>query len=357
MRSHPYVASIFTSTLAAGALIGSETEPSPESYAACARPPAVSADYTDMSVEEMVSGMEGMTFVIPGAEYNRHNQLQYPSVLASKGVTVVENINARQFNPLEYDDVEGNNWLFQALGDMPTSVVEAAGLKRVVIDRVNSTDDYYEIHHSEDTLWAKGSFEISNGLAAMVLDNYCDTETVLSTLENITAEGGHQYTHDTNEDYDAYGGYEQWNAAYGDAFEAVWTARNPRIEFISTFSDLLQGWGWYGERDLASPLSRKQAYIMGILKEIEPHVEAFQQLHNYGGGIGTHGLPPERLVARVACMTERLAGAQSKEEYDYFIEEDFGDVPNDPALRDCDGPRLPGVLGVMPAQLMPRPRF
>jgi hypothetical protein len=309
----------------------------------------VEGSITDLPYASMREGVQDIKFVADPWELTRENQENYAAFLATKDLSVKEQDTGQ--------DSDGNEWLFN-VALVPSSVIRSSGLRHIVVvpSDYDAADYEYSVsenkaaftepHHNGDTLWVSSSWELSNGLAAMILDNHCNTQAVLTAFDTYTREAGHTYDPDFNYVF-GESVYEEFEQQYGSVFERPEAVLSPRAEFMSLLREFIDGHAFYNDTDHGA-LSKKRTLVRQVFNDIEANGDAWQQLANFGAAVGTHGLPPLRLLFRIECMNEQLSRAQSEMERNNIIMVDAGEYAPDPDVRDCDTPgkalHLPDIL-------------
>jgi hypothetical protein len=204
--------------------------------------------------------------------------------LADHGITlsVAGKFTAEEW-AVSYGEVETsigqdpNSYLLSFLSDFPSSIVEASGLKHIIINPADITKDQsWSVSKTDPgTLEIGSGMDLYQGLSKMLLDSCPDKQAVLYSLSALN--GNQQYSPDINVSYN------EFQDKYSQDFISQEAMRSPEEEFVEIFADTLYGENWYGSAAPTSILGQKQQVVQSIFDRFVPggdNYEKFTQFLN-----------------------------------------------------------------------------
>ncbi len=318
-RNYIYPPLLVTGLAMAGLALHQEEEP-PLICTEQALPPAPTFA-ADLKFYDIIHDIKHMPLLAENDELGLENEANYAHFLTTKGIEIEEGVPNK------------NSWVFY-LATLPKQLIETAGLEKVVISPERTLDivhtpGFTEPRHDKHTLYIKNQTELEIGLSAMILDASCDMDQLEERFKTITKAAGYAYSQ-------TEAAPERGSVHYEETF---WDKKSifetPRAEILNMFSQHITGMA-FEPYNPTTPLGEKHTLIRQVFDAVLPGGESYQQLFNFGLGVGTHGLYSEELLNRVHCMFQQLTNARTDAEYNHIIMVDAGEEAPDPTVRDCD---------------------
>ncbi len=280
--------------------------------------------------EKSSAGVLKIKYLTSPYEYQTHNVFNFPELFAEKGIKVVNKIPPR---PYYYHDdpSEQVEATYRALAKTPDKIVEAAGLRELVVaDDVKT----YKIEGNHLVLGKDGmSYYFQEGLADMLLTRYCGqagTADLLRDYERITRNAGDSYNPNVFPDEGmsklAVKRRGDWYITHGGNFLYPDSSRSPRQDLVTNIAQALGGLRFGRDATEGTAVGDKYSLAVGLLAEVEPHYIDFLNAMGFFAYAGTHDLHPHNMVDRVKyfanVITPKLRKFHTIGEAEYLVELD-----------------------------------